>query len=263
MCIGLLLDVHSPTKRQDDMPLLFSNRKLLLMEHTDNNTLISLYRSRANQYDLSARLFPLVGFRQGAYRSRAIQALHLQPGDTVVDIGCGTGLNFPLLRQAVGPMGKVVGVDLTDAMLDQAGKRIAAQRWKNVELVQSDAADFSFPPELGGVISAFALTLVPEFSEVIRRGSAALLPGKRWVILDFKLPNNWLVWLAPLLERLLTRPFGGTLDMAGRHPWEAMQKYLSAVTVTELFLGFAYIAEGERGPSPREENNPHRLGSRE
>jgi ubiquinone/menaquinone biosynthesis C-methylase UbiE len=198
----------------------------------------------------SSSLFRLVGFRQGAYRKQSIWALCLQPGDIVVDVGCGTGLNFPLLWQAVGPMGRVVGVDLTDAMLDRARERVAAQRWDNVELVQSDAVEFSFPPRVGGIISAFALTLVPAFDGVIRRGSENLLPGKHWVVLDFKLPNNWLAWLAPLLERLLTRPFGGTLDMAGRHPWESMQKYLNSVTVSERFLGFAYIATGERALSP-------------
>ncbi len=224
------------------------------MVHADNHALIGLYRSRAKLYDFSARLYSFAGFRQGAYRKQAIHALCLQPGDMVVDIGCGTGLNFPLLHQAVGPTGRIVGVDLTDAMLDRARERVAAQRWDNVELVQSDAAEFSFPPGVGGIISAFALTLVPEFDKVIRRGSAALLPGKRWVVLDFKLPNNRLAWLAPLLERLLTRPFGGTLDMAARHPWGAMQKYLGNVTLTELFLGFAYIATGERRLSPRKEN---------
>jgi ubiquinone/menaquinone biosynthesis C-methylase UbiE len=173
----------------------------------------------------------------------------------VIDVGCGTGLNFPLLQQAVGPTGRIVGVDLTDAMLDRARERVAAQRWDNVELVQSDAAEFSFSQGVSGIISAFALTLVPEFDDVIRNGSAALLPGKRWVILDFKLPNNWLAWLAPLLVPLLTRPFGGTLDMAERHPWASMQKYLNTVTVSERFLGFAYIATGERGLSLRKHDD--------
>ena len=52
---------------------------------------------------------------------------------------------------------------------------------------QSDAAEFSFPQGVGGITA-----------------------GKALVVLDFKLPNNWLAWLAPPLERLLTRPFGGT-----------------------------------------------------
>lgn len=43
----------------------------------------------------------LIGFRQQAYREKAVQALHLRPGDTVVDVGCGTGLNFSLLQSAI------------------------------------------------------------------------------------------------------------------------------------------------------------------
>lgn len=216
------------------------------MTATAGNSLVRLYRSRSKLYDFTARLYPFVGFRQNAYRKQAVRALGLQPGDTVVDVGCGTGLNFPLLQQAVGPAGRIVGVDITDAMLDRARQRIAAGRRANVELVQGDAADFTFPASLSGIISTFAITLVPEFDAVICLGSAALLPGKRWVVLDFRLPDNRLARLAPLLERVLTRPFGGTLAMAGRHPWESMQKYLRNVTLTELFLGFAYIAWGER-----------------
>ena len=216
------------------------------MTVTASNSLIGLYRSRSKLYDFTARLYPFVGFQQNAYRKQAVRALGLQSGDTVVDVGCGTGLNFPSLQQAVGPTGKIVGVDITDAMLDRARQRVATEQWANVELVQSDMADFAFPSGLSGVLSTFALTLTPEFDAVIRLGSAALLPGKRWVVLDFRLPDNRLARLAPLLERVLTRPFGGTLAMAGRHPWDSMQKYLRNVTLTELFLGFAYIASGER-----------------
>ena len=56
------------------------------------------------------------------------RALGLRPGDTVVDIACGTGLNFPLLEEAIGPDGRIVGVDLTDAMLAQAQRRIESER---------------------------------------------------------------------------------------------------------------------------------------
>ena len=69
------------------------------MKGFDQGSLIGIYRKRAKNYDLYARLFPLLGFRQQVYRTKAVQALNLRPGDTVVDIGCGTGLNFPLLEQ--------------------------------------------------------------------------------------------------------------------------------------------------------------------
>ncbi len=223
------------------------------MALTDNNSLVSLYRSRAKLYDFIASIYPYIGFRQNAYRKLAIRAMRLHPGDIVVDVGCGTGLNFSLMQQAIGPTGKIIGVDITDAMLDCARQRIAAERWANVELVQTDVADFTFPFGLSGIISTFALTLVPEFDIVLYHGSAALLPGKRWVVLDFRLPDNRLAWLAPFLERILTRPFGGPLDMAGRHPWISMQKYLENVTLADLFFGFAYVVCGEKKSGDRHE----------
>lgn len=111
--------------------------------------------------------------------------------------------------------------------------------------MQSDAASFQFPNGLDGVISTFALTLVPEFDQVIQNGANALAPGKRWVILDLKLASNWFTWLAPLFV-FLTRPFGVSMELASRHPWESLNRYLRNTTMTELYLGFTYIATGER-----------------
>ena len=82
--------------------------------------LISVYRKRAKRYDRSSLLLYIAGFRHWAYRKRAIRSLALGDGDTVVDVGCGTGLNFSLLQEQVGLRGRIIGVDLTDAMLDEA-----------------------------------------------------------------------------------------------------------------------------------------------
>jgi len=102
-------------------------------------------------------MHPWIG--EGSNRKRAIHSLALNQGDTVVDLGCGTGLNFCLLQEQVGPRGRIIGVDLTDAMLDQANTRIAAQDWSNVELVKSDVAGYVFPASVNGILSTFALTL--------------------------------------------------------------------------------------------------------
>lgn len=208
------------------------------------NQLIDLYRLRAGWYDFSANLYYLIGFREARYRKQAVAALGLKPGDTVVEIGCGTGLNFKNLREAVGEEGRIVGVDLTDAMLDQAEQRIARQGWSNVMLVQCDAATYEFPPEVQGVLSTFALTLVPEYERVIARATDALATGGRLVVLDFRQPENWPLWLVRL-GVLITQPFGVSLDLAARKPWEAMQQHFPHVTTQYLFGGFVYIAAGE------------------
>jgi demethylmenaquinone methyltransferase/2-methoxy-6-polyprenyl-1,4-benzoquinol methylase len=215
-----------------------------MIDFTSRDEVLAVYRKRARYYDLSANLYYLLGFREQAYRKIAVEALRLKPGDRVVEIGCGTGLNFSLLQEKVGEGGKIIGVDLTDAMLKGAADRIERNGWSNVELVRSDAASFRFPEKIDGVLSTFALTLEPDYDGVIARGAAALKPGRRWVVLDVKLPSNWLRYLAPLLI-LLVRPFAVSMEVAKRHPWESIETHLTNTTVQELYFGVAYLSAGE------------------
>lgn len=205
-----------------------------------------LYRKRAGFYDFSANLYYLIGFREHAYRKRAVEALKIKNGDSVVEIGCGTGLNFSLLQQKIGPKGKLVGVDLTDKMLGRARRRVEERGWRNVQLVQTDAASYEFPNNVSGIISTFAITLVPEFDEVVRAGAEALSPGGRFVILDLKKPQRFPL-LVVRFGVFLTKPFGVSLDLMDRHPWESIKKYLTEVSFTELYGGFAYISVGQAG----------------
>jgi ubiquinone/menaquinone biosynthesis C-methylase UbiE len=185
----------------------------------------------------------------GAYRRQAIQALRLRPGDTVVDVGCGTGLNFLHLEQVIGPMGRIIGVDLTDAMLAQAKLRVQAHGWNNVSLIQSDAFSFQLPAGVNAILSTFALSLVPECAQVIAHGSTALPPGGRWVVLDFKLPERSPDWLVQVLLPIV-RPFAVTEEVVARRPWEAIRAAMQASLVDgswiELFFGFAFLAAGAR-----------------
>jgi ubiquinone/menaquinone biosynthesis C-methylase UbiE len=204
----------------------------------------AVYRRGARHYDAAARLFDLAGFAEARYRREAVEALRLRPGARVVDVGCGTGLNLPHLVRAVGPSGAVFGVDLSDAMLLQACTRVRRAGWSNVRLVQADAAAFTFPPALDGILSTFALTLVPEFDDVVRRGAAALAPGGRFVVLDLKRPGRAPKWLVRIVA-LLQRPFGASLDLAERRPWESLARHLSIVAMTERYHGCAYLCVGE------------------
>jgi demethylmenaquinone methyltransferase/2-methoxy-6-polyprenyl-1,4-benzoquinol methylase len=74
----------------------------------------------------------------------------------------------------------------------------------------------------------------------------ALLPGKRFFILDFKRPSVWSNKAIPVLAMLLAGPFGGTLEMASRKPWQSLEKRLALIQFTNLYLGGAYIAAGEK-----------------
>jgi demethylmenaquinone methyltransferase/2-methoxy-6-polyprenyl-1,4-benzoquinol methylase len=169
----------------------------------------------------------------------------------VVEIACGTGLNFPLIEEVIGPDGRIVGVDLTDAMLARAQERIEANRWSNVSLVQADAAGFDFPTEVDAILSTYALSQVPECTEVIAHGAAALSGGGRWVVLDLKLPANTPRWLARL-GTAVGRPFGSIDEWIARRPWEAiraaMEDTLADLSWTELVFGTSFLAAGSRAP---------------
>ena len=213
--------------------------------------LIETYRGKAQHYDLTSRLYPAPGYPHPAQRVRAIEALRLHPGDRVVDIACGTGLNFPLIERAIGPEGRIVGVDLTDAMLAQARDRRDANGWSNISLVQADAADFDFPAEVDAIVCTYALSQVPECADVIARGAAALTGGGRLVVLDLKVPDDTPRWLANIGTTFVRR-FAAIDEWLARRPWEviraAMKDELADLSWTELFFGTAFLAAGSRAP---------------
>jgi ubiquinone/menaquinone biosynthesis C-methylase UbiE len=209
--------------------------------------LIETYRKKAKYYDFTSRLYPAPGYPQRAQRLRALRSLGLRPGDTVVDVACGTGLNFALLEKAIGPSGRIVGVDLTDAMLARARDRIATNGWTNISLVQSDAIAFDFPSGVDAILSTYAMTQVPECAEVIAHGAAALTGGGRWAVLDLKVPDRTPGWISQLGAGA-ARPFAAIDQWIMRRPWEtiraAMQEELTDISWTELFFGTAFLAAG-------------------
>jgi demethylmenaquinone methyltransferase/2-methoxy-6-polyprenyl-1,4-benzoquinol methylase len=217
------------------------------MDRDIRQAIIEIYRARAKNYDWTANLYYLIGYPEWAHRRKAVNALSLEPGGTVIEIGCGTGLNFSLLQEAVGPAGKVIGVDLTDAMLEQASQRVREKGWSNVELVHSDAVHYDFPPGVDGILSTFALSLIPECDQVICSGADSLKAGGRWAVLDLKIPESWPKWLVSLVVPIV-RPFAVTDEWVARRPWETIERAasecLADLSRTELYLGVSYILSG-------------------
>jgi demethylmenaquinone methyltransferase/2-methoxy-6-polyprenyl-1,4-benzoquinol methylase len=204
--------------------------------------LIALYQKQAKDYDQGG----IHGLEP--WRKEAVERLELKRGGLVVDIGCGTGLNFALLQNAVGPEGRIIGVDLTDAMLEQARRRVASEGWQNVELVQADAASYEFPAQVDGILSTFALTFIPQAQLVIQNGCRALAPFGRWVVLDMAWPPAWPVWLHHLLFFLRLSRYGITGEVIRRRPWQtvwsAMHQSLVQVERKPFWMGFFYLAWG-------------------
>lgn len=199
-------------------------------------TLLKRYGVGARWYDI------LSGERwvYGAGRAAGIDLLAPQRGDVVVDLGCGTGLNFPALAAAVGPEGLVVGVDRSTDMLAMAERRIDAQGWRDrVRLVTADAATLD-PARIGDVIGAergrthadallttYALSVIDEREEAWNRARSLIRGGGRACVVDMQPPTGRWRILSPLAR--LACAAGGS-DIRSR-AWRLLEQDAAPGTI--------------------------------
>lgn len=201
----------------------------------DRRAALAQYRRRAAIYDLELALFEPI-------RRRAIARLALQRGQTVLDLGCGTGLSLDLLRQGVGPQGRVVGIEQSPEMLAKARVRVREQHWRNVTLlgspvetadigVQADAALFHFTHDILCTPTALA-RVIAHLRPGARIVAAGLQWSQRWAV-----PTNLFVWSA---ARHSVSSLQG-LDA----PWRGLVRHTGDLDVDSTLLGAVFIAAGQ------------------
>ena len=122
-------------------------------EEQDPNVVASRYDRIASIYGLFA-WFRLVPF--GSIRKRAIEALALSAGDSVLEIGCGSGQNFAGLVGRIGSSGSLLGVDISQRMLIRAQKLCHRRGWRNVSLTRSGATAYGYENRVRAVLFSFS-----------------------------------------------------------------------------------------------------------
>lgn len=128
-------------------------------------------------YGLSERDFEPI-------RLDLIERLELEAGDRVLEVGCGPGVNFAPVHDAIGPEGELVAVDYSQAMLDRAEQRIDEHGWSNIETVRADATTASLGEDYDAAIATLSLSVMPAVDAAVRNVTGAVRPGGTIGVLD-------------------------------------------------------------------------------
>jgi tRNA A58 N-methylase Trm61 len=174
-------------------------------------------------------------------RRLAVERLKLRDGDHVLDMGCGTGASFGVLRSAVGTRGRITGIELSEEMAAVARQRIEDNGWGNVEVLVGDASTVVPPSDVDGILFFETHDLL-RTPAAVRRAIAAGRPGARVVAFG---PASAPRWAFPVnaLVRSVARRYVTTFEGFDA-PWSHLAAEVQDLRVHRLFLGAAYLAVG-------------------
>jgi len=152
-------------------------RAPLLM--TQRHRMSRYYGFHSRIYDVTRWMF-LFG------RRRIVQDLTIRPGETIIEIGCGTGHNFDSIQTRLENRGRIIGVDCSSPMLSRSSELVRRRGWSNVELLDDD---YGRTPVLAAradvVLFSYSLSMIPAWQQALKCAKSELKPGGRIGIVDF------------------------------------------------------------------------------
>ncbi|WP_222913442.1 class I SAM-dependent methyltransferase [Natrinema sp. SYSU A 869] len=178
-------------------------------------------------------------------RETAIDHLDLQPGDRVLDIGCGPGVNFECIRHEIGEDGELVAIDYSPEMVENARQRVTEHGWNNIDVIQADATMADLGEDFDAAIATLSMSVMPDIHRAIRNVYRSLASGGTFIIFDLRtIPSGPARILNPLLWRFFYwfanwNPNGDTID--------SLTAIFEQVKIVETYAaGAAYTARARK-----------------
>jgi ubiquinone/menaquinone biosynthesis C-methylase UbiE len=195
------------------------------------------YALIAHRYDQETRKIESI-------RRRAIAALQLRAGQTVIDAGCGTGACLTALAQLVGPSGWVIGVEPSEHLIAQAQARVGSL--PNVQLIHSPAEHAQLgaldkPCSADAVLFCYTHDLM-QSAVALAQLFAACRPGARVVATGTQLVPGWM-WPVPRFQRFTHRHYITARDSMNL-PYGVLSEYLQEFHAQRVFPWHSYLATG-------------------
>jgi len=203
-----------------------------------------MYHLQRHFYD-ATRKYYLLG------RDQLLREMNVRPGDTVLEIGCGTGRNLVILAKR-HPNAHFFGLDASADMLEMADAKMDSARLRNITLAHVLAQDFYYvntfelTDRFDKIFFSYSISMIPDWRDAIENALGNLRTSGELFIVDFydqkdlprmfqKALHNWLkAFHVQFWSDLI--PYLGTLETKG----------LVRLTVTPLYRRYAFIARLEK-----------------
>jgi SAM-dependent methyltransferase len=177
-------------------------------------------------------------------RAKATRSMALRAGDRVLDVGCGMGGSFPFLADAVGPTGEVLGVEISPPTVANAQRRIDANRWAHVHVVQAAAQSVRLEGSYDGLIM-FAAPDVYASAPALENILPHLRVGARIALFGAKRTNTSAgKLLNPMLRAIVSRLSFDTTPLPDAEPWRLIGAVTEGLEIHEYFFGSMFLAVG-------------------
>jgi phosphatidylethanolamine/phosphatidyl-N-methylethanolamine N-methyltransferase len=182
--------------------------RALSVTAVENDFVARVYEKLASVYDV------VFGPTLHPGRLVAIERMGIRPGDRVLEVGVGTGINTSLYPGNCA----VTGIDLSSSMLEKARERVAREGLRNVRLIEMDAASLTFADDAFDIVYApYLVSVVPDPVKVVREMHRVCRPGGKIIVLNhFRSPNRILSCLERAISPFTVHiGFKSDLDLPG------------------------------------------------